>query len=95
MSCMMLSGLPRLVGGLHSSFFVHFSLLSRSLGGPESIMSHMMLSGLPRLVGALCSYDPEEIVKTNILLILFFKQIYNEWTLGVWHRHMVRLDWVL
>ena len=36
-----------------SFFFIHFSLLSWSLGGPKSIMSYMMLSGLPRLVGAL------------------------------------------
>ena len=49
---MMLSGLPRLVGG-SSFFFILFSLLSRSLGGPESIVSCMMLSSLPRLVGDL------------------------------------------
>ena len=32
-------------------FMLFFSLLSRSLGGSESIMSCMMLSDLPRLVG--------------------------------------------
>ena len=69
MSCMMLSGLPRLVGG-SSFFFILFSLLSRSLGGLESIMSHMMLSSLPRLVCALLHLflgGPESIMSCMML----------------------------
>ena len=55
MSCKMLSGLPRLVGG-SSFFFILFSLLSikeSRWAGKHHVPHDMMLSGLPRLVGDL------------------------------------------
>ena len=57
--------------------FIHFSHLSRSLSGPESIMSHMKLSGQPRLVGTLRSSSSTSIHCNFVRFLAFIMVSFN------------------